>query len=244
MNKVAIGMAMPCVIVIPILLICQSELDAAELQVPLRYPTIQSAIDDAVGGDTVLIAPGVYKGDGNRDIEFRGKAITVKSEAGPEVTVLDAEGAFGDWHRHFNFRENETAESVVEGLTLVGGWPQGSGGAIKIGDAVSGGASPTIRGNILRGNKTQRGAGIHIDATRGNAQPLIEHNIFEDNETRGYTVENDPFDGCGSAGAIFGYKCAAVIRKNVFRHNRSRSHAGAIDMWLGAPVKRRITTDI
>ncbi|MCK6440061.1 MAG: hypothetical protein L6Q71_07655, partial [Planctomycetes bacterium] len=106
MNKVAIGMAMPCVIVIPILLICQSELDAAELQVPLRYPTIQSAIDDAVGGDTVLIAPGVYKGDGNRDIEFRGKAITVKSEAGPEVTVLDAEGAFGDWHRHFNFREN------------------------------------------------------------------------------------------------------------------------------------------
>ncbi len=50
---------------------------AAELYVPSEYETIQAAIDDCDDGDVVIIAEGTYRGNGNRDIDFRGKAITV-----------------------------------------------------------------------------------------------------------------------------------------------------------------------
>ena len=43
------------------------------------YPTIQAAIDDANDFDTVIVLPGTYTGAGNRDIDFLGKAITVRS---------------------------------------------------------------------------------------------------------------------------------------------------------------------
>ena len=49
------------------------------------FSTIQEAIDAAVDGDAVLVAPGTYTGDGNRDIDFKGKAITVRSENGPRT---------------------------------------------------------------------------------------------------------------------------------------------------------------
>ncbi|MBN2589216.1 MAG: hypothetical protein JXA96_05110, partial [Sedimentisphaerales bacterium] len=62
------------------------------LKVPSDYPNIQAAIDDANDGDIVLVAPGTYTGEGNRDIDFMGKAITVKSEYGPESCIIQCGG--------------------------------------------------------------------------------------------------------------------------------------------------------
>ena len=53
--------------------------------VPDDYTTIQGAIDAAVDGDTVLVKPGTYV----ENISFKGKAITVTSEQGVDVTVID-----------------------------------------------------------------------------------------------------------------------------------------------------------
>ena len=55
------------------------------LKVPADYPTVQGAINAAADGDTVLVSPGTYK----ENNDFVGRNITVKSQSGPEVTILD-----------------------------------------------------------------------------------------------------------------------------------------------------------
>jgi len=75
------------------------------------YPTIQAAINDSNDGDEFVVADGVYTGNGNRDIDFFGKAITVRSENGPENCVIDCQGTPTNPHRGFYFHNNEEPNS-------------------------------------------------------------------------------------------------------------------------------------
>ncbi len=95
---------------------------SAVLDVPGTYPTIQDGIDAAVAGDTVLVADGTYSGDGNRDITFRGKAITVMSANGPDTCIIECEGTAEENHRGFYFHQYENANAILEGFTIQGGF--------------------------------------------------------------------------------------------------------------------------
>ena len=79
------------------------------LQVPRQHLSIQSALDAAQSGDTVLVAPGIYEGPANRNLDFRGKALSVIARAGPSATVLDCGGR----GRGFRFRSGEDKYSAV-----------------------------------------------------------------------------------------------------------------------------------
>ena len=88
------------------------------LNVPEEIAAIQSALDVAVDGDTVLIAAGTYTGEKNKNLDFNGKAIVVRSADGPDSTVIDCE-----WNgRGFYFHSEEGYDSIVEGLTVKNGY--------------------------------------------------------------------------------------------------------------------------
>ncbi len=87
------------------------------------YPTLQAAIDAVDHGSTVIVEPGIYTGDGNHDIDFRGKAITVQSvdPNDPSVvagTIIDVQGTVDDPRYGFIFASGEGAASVLDGLTI------------------------------------------------------------------------------------------------------------------------------
>ncbi len=79
-----------CEILLSALLVIPFPAGAATIRVPMDQPTIQDGIDAAELWDLVLVAPGTYV----ENIDFHGKLITLQSEAGAELTVIDG----GDWY--------------------------------------------------------------------------------------------------------------------------------------------------
>jgi len=126
---------------------------SATVTVPDDYSTIQAAINAAGNHDTVLVKPGTYV----ENIDFSGKAITVRSESGPEVTTIDGNQA-GSVVRFIN---SEDDESVLEGFTITNGT-----GTYKPSEGYFGGGiyceltRPTITGNIVTANGADSGGGI------------------------------------------------------------------------------------
>lgn len=137
--------------------------------VPQQYVTIRAAIQDSNDGDEIVIAPGLYRGEGNRDLDFEGRRITIRSvtPSDPTVvasTVIDCQGTDTDPHRAFTFVSGEGDDSRLLGLTMTGGfapiapidpWLRRSGGAILLL-----GSSPRIDGCVFAENKADYGGAV------------------------------------------------------------------------------------
>lgn len=158
----------------------------ATIYVPEDFATIQQAIDSANSGDIVEVAPGTYTGDGNRDIDFRGRAITVRSSAGPYSTIIDCSGSEG--HRGFYFHSSEESNSVLRGFTIRGATVPGSDVTVDSWSWISGPvnpvgggiycefSSPSIVDCIIKQCSTELGGGIGVVS----GSPTIMDCVIED----------------------------------------------------------------
>lgn len=85
------------------------------------YPTIQAAINGSSAGDVIELTDGVFTGTGNRDVEFGGREITVRSQSGdPATCIIDCEGSQEDTHRGFLFLNGEGPSAMLRWLTITG----------------------------------------------------------------------------------------------------------------------------
>ncbi|MGB3976030.1 MAG: right-handed parallel beta-helix repeat-containing protein, partial [bacterium] len=185
-------------------LICLSAFTctAAVILVPTDQPTIQAGIDAAVDGDTVLVADGTYTGEGNWDIDFKGKAITVTSENGPEFCMIEHEKGIGK-HRGFFFHSFETRSSVLKGFTIKN-CSHSAGGGILITNA-----SPSIIQCVIDGNNAVHGGGLYIEHSN---TALVQCSVIK-NRVDGY------WDGRG--GAMIIENSDIEIDQCIIRDNRS-----------------------
>ncbi len=143
------------------------------VHVPAEQPTIQAAIDAAHAGDTVLVAPGEFVI--TKPINFRGKAIVVRSEKGPDATSV----RMGEISKDAEalcvavFNGGETAEARLEGFTLTGGdWgSQLPGGGIYCSDS-----SPTLMNLTISGNQASSGGGLSCH--RGSSPLVLDCRII------------------------------------------------------------------
>ncbi|MBN2053662.1 right-handed parallel beta-helix repeat-containing protein [bacterium] len=120
-----------CALLLIVLFMCQGFVCAAVIHVPADEPDIRSGINAAVPGDMVLVSDGVYTGDGNKNLDFAGKAITVSSENGSTYCIIDCEMD----GRGFHFHCGETEASVLSGFTILNGSTSGDGSGILCEDA-------------------------------------------------------------------------------------------------------------
>jgi hypothetical protein len=191
-----------------VVLICSS-LGVAQntINVPADQPTIQAGIDAAAAGDTVLVAPGTYV----ERINFKGKAITVKSSSGSSVTIIDG-NRLGSV---VTFASGESRSSVLDGFTVRNGLDNLNGGGVTIERC-----SPTIQNNLIMSNQGLTGIGIMAHF----ASPLIQNNTISFNR---------PSSGGGGNGggiAIVGSSTAQVIGNKII-HNVAQGDGGGIVLY-------------
>ena len=184
---------------------------ADTIRVPEDYSTIQEAIDAALNGDTVLVAAGTY----NESIRFKGKAIMVCSELGPNFTVIHGTRSGSV----VLFDDHEGLDSVLKGFTLTGG----CGTHTNCFKAAGGGiccihnASPTIVNNMITENKGDAGGGIYVN---GGCNPQIRNNVISFNNVWSPHPSSPP-----PGGGIY-CRSTAVITGNLIAFNTAMDGIG------------------
>ncbi len=177
---------------------------AAELLVPETYATIQAALDVAVAGDVVSVAPGLYP----ENVQFASNDVTLRSRVRHAATIQGS-GHVVDF---------TSFSGTVEGFVITGAVDP------KAGVFASGGAQ-VIRDNRITGNGDD---GIQL---RNGSVATIERNIIIDNASTGFhsgirlrsgasaTIVNNYIKGSSAGIWDFTFPGAADIFNNTFVDN-------------------------
>ena len=222
---------------------------------PADFANIQAAINHSEDDDTVVVMPGTYTGYGNRDIDFGGKAITVRGTDpnDPDVvkaTIIDCDGSESHPHRAFKFHHGEGPDSRILGMAIRNGYGPAdliSSHRRSVGGAIyCDGSNPTI----ANCNFTENTSGYHGAAicNRKNSSPTITDCVFGENLAVGNggaiynwdhsspTVTNCIFRGnvsAGGGGIYSEYGCEPLIINCIFTHNSTNNYWGGGGVFTG-----------
>lgn len=237
------------------LLLAANVCAAGILYVPSEeYPSIQQAINLAINGDTIIVAPGRYF----ENINFLGKAITVRSAEPNNPDIVAATIIDGNRPANINsasvvtFKTGETSASIIEGFTITGGtgswlqiywefkgtvWNRCGGGIV-----CSNYSSPTIRKNIITRNLAGEGGGIYC---YDHSNAAITDNTISDNNAiinHGFPDPdpNDPnvYDDGGGGGIYIYYQSNPLVEQNLITQNSSSNGAGISVYYSSNPTIR------
>jgi len=204
------------------------------LDVPsVDYPTIQSAIDAASDGDTVMVAAGTYyerlRYDESLSTPPRSIALI---GAGPGLTVVDAGGSGTCF-----LMVDVPATARVEGFTFTGGGNTTNGGGLYLANShptiakneitvnaagVRGAglyiyqSSPTVVNNTITANSSDLGAGVLAYLS----SPMLADNTIESNTA-----------GTAGAGVYLFSSTGSTLVNNVIAANEGRSSGGGVYIY-------------
>jgi len=182
------------------------------------YQTIQEAMTAASGGDTILVAPGTYVGQDNRDMTFGGKLLYIASEAGAEVTVIDCQSA----GRAFLMDGDAPLGATIEALTIRNGVAPTSGETAGWGGAIfCANGAPAILGCIFEDCYAENGGALYCGIS---AVMAIVSCDFNDNEALYY------------GGSIYCYGADVDIAKCDFTGNEAGISGGGVCCKTGTLV--------
>ena len=177
---------------------------AAVINVPGDQPTIQAAINAAVNGDEILIAPGTY----NQGLSLSNKAITLRGSGGAAVTILEGPSP----NSKIISVSNAEADTVLDGLTFTNAGEGFGSGVVGIGNS-----GPTIQNCIFSNNN---GTAIGGNAVAG---MVISNCQF---------INNIDIAQTGGAIDFFG-GVGPTITNCTFTNNSASQGGGAIAMSTG-----------
>lgn len=180
---------------------------ADTLHVPDEYATIQAAINDAEDGDVVIVAAGVYMWNDQRNINFHGKKIVLRSaDRDPATCIIDFEGSP---YRAFLFEEGEDYDTIINGFTFRNAHQPGGAGVIY----ARYGASPLFRNCVFANNHADDNTGV-VFAQTGSIR--FERCMFVGNST----------DGGGGVASL--HNADAVFDSCIFSGNAAVGRSGAV----------------
>lgn len=182
----------------------------ATVTVPADYATIQAGMDAATEGDTVLVAPGIYTGAGNWDLNFHGVNVVLLSVGGADVTVIDCGASAGN-HRGLSAVSGEDTTSEVNGFTITNAASTGS--YAEDAAVYMEGSGLTLKNCLITGN-----GGHGLQSSGNNYVPTATLQM------KGCLVAQNARSGAAL------WRCDGVIDSSAFAQN------GEDGLWLAGPT--------
>jgi predicted outer membrane repeat protein len=131
------------------------------------YPTIQAALDSCDAWDVIELLDGTFTGDGNRDISFPQKPVTIRSRSGdPSACEISGWDMPPGYHFGFCFEHGNGQEAMIRDVGMVEFHSLALGGALQCPNG-----SPRIAGCLITGNSANDGGGaLYCDSV---SSPLL-----------------------------------------------------------------------